>query len=205
LDLDPNFGSEWISQLYRRVGRPSWRDDSRNYAFIWRRGDFIRVMEQIVDAVTTHGKNRLIYDPYLQRLFILHEGTADIDDLHKHQDEFLDDVIRRRHNEKDLMMVLFEVISGFSPERRRARLETFVLHNKDHEMFERLPTQSSSTIAFAGSAVPGLQRRLEFFESLLPILGTVELLRHRQYVEQRIQRVRDQIEAEKRSDFMSDD
>lgn len=204
LDLDANFAHEWVSQLHRRVDRPSRRDDSRNYAFIWRRGDFIRVIEQIVDAITACGKNRLIYDPYLLNFFVLQEGTPDIDELHKHQDEFLDDIIRRRNNEERLMWVLFEVISALGPERRQGRFETFVLNNKDYELFSRLPKRSDVGV-YWGSAIPRLQKQAEFLESLLPILNTVELLHHRQHIEQLIQRTRDGIESEKRQDFMRDD
>jgi hypothetical protein len=204
LDLDPNFAREWVLQLHERMDRPSRRDDSRDYAFIWRRGDFIRIMEQIVDAVTDCGKKRFIYDPCLLTFFALQKETPDIDDLRKRQDDFLDDVISRRSDDRRLMGELFEVISALSPERRRRMFETFVLNNKDYETFSRLPT-SSDVGVYWGSAVPRLQKRVEFLESLLPILSTVELLRHRQHIEQLIQRTRDGIEREKRSDFMGDD
>src|SRR4051794_6771159 len=98
-----NFAREWVLQIHERVDRPSRRDDSRNYAFIWRRVDFMRVMEQIVDAITECGKKRFIYDPYLLNFFSLQDGTLDIDDLHKRQDEFLNDVIRRRSDNRCLM------------------------------------------------------------------------------------------------------
>ena len=203
LDLDPNFGEEWVSQLYQKVDRPSRRDDSRDYAFIWRRPDFIKAMERIVDATATYGKNRLIYDSYLQNFFVLVKGTPDIKNLHDRQDEFLDDVIGRKSEDKDLMGLLFDIISGFGPERRRARFETFVRNNKDYEVFERLPTESSLGV-YSGSDVPRLQRRIEFLQSLLPMLNTVELLRHRQHIERLIQRSRSSMESEKRRDFMSD-
>lgn len=201
LDLDLNFAREWVFQLHERVDRPSRHDDSRNYAFVWRRADFIRVMEQIVDAVMECGKKRFIYDPYLLNFFILQKETPDIGDLHKRQDEFLDDMIRRRSDDAGLMGVLFEVISALIPERRRRLFETFVLNNKDYETFLRLPT-SSDVGVYWGSAVPRLQKRVEFLESLLPILNRVELLFHRQHIEQLIQRTRDGIEREKRSDFI---
>lgn len=204
LDLDPNFGHDWVAQLYQRVDRPSRRDDSRDYSFIWRRPDFIRVMNQIVDAVCTYGKNRLIYDSYLQNFFVLGEGTPDLNDLHNRQDEYLDDLIGRRSEDKDVMGLAFEVISGFSPERRRARLETFVGSNKDYEMFGRLQMQTNFAVDNGGE-VPRLQRRIEFLESLLPMLNTVELLRHRQHIERLIQRSRSNMESAKRRDFMSDE
>jgi len=58
--------------------------------------------------------------------------------------------------------------------------------------------------AYAVGDYTRLQRRLEFFESLMPIFNTVELLRHRQHVDRLIQRTRTSIEVEKRRDFMRD-
>lgn len=203
LDLDPNFGNQWVAQLYQRVDRPSRRDDSRDYSVIWRREDFIRVMEQIADAICTYGKKRLIYDSYLRNFFILNNETPDIKVLHSRQDAFLDDIIKRRSGEENLMTILFEVITSFSAARRKAAFETFVRSNTNYEIFERLPMESYFEVYDAGDFTR-LQRRLEFLESLMPILNTVELLRHRRHVDRLIQRTRTSIEAEKRREFMRD-
>ncbi|HXQ33673.1 MAG TPA: hypothetical protein VN843_06595, partial [Anaerolineales bacterium] len=109
-----------------------------------------------------------------------------------------------RSEDKDVMGLAFEVISGFSPERRRARFETFVHNNKNYEMFERLPMETNFAV-YSGSEVPRLQRRVEYLESLLPMLNTLELLRHKQHIERLIQRTRSSMESAKRRDFMSDE
>jgi hypothetical protein len=49
-----------------------------------------------------------------------------------------------------------------------------------------------------------LQERVGFYELLLPLLNMVDLLRHRQHIEQVIQRIRENIERAKKSDFMKD-
>jgi hypothetical protein len=49
-----------------------------------------------------------------------------------------------------------------------------------------------------------LQRRVDYFESLLPMLSKVSLLRHKKLVEQKIQYLRDDIEREKKKDFMGE-
>ncbi len=203
LDLDPTFAQQWVAQLYQRVDRPSRHDDSRDYSFIWRREDFIQVMDQIADAICRHGKNPLIYDSYLRNFFILNKETPDINILHSHQDAFLDDIIKRRSSEENLMMILFEVISGFSADRRKGRFETFVRSNADPEMFARLPMASNFAVYDVGD-FSRLQRRLEFLESLMPIFNTMDLLRHRQHVERLIQQTRTSIEFEKRRNFMRD-
>lgn len=78
-----------------------------------------------------------------------------------------------------------------------------VTRNKNFGDFERLPLQSNS-YRWSGSAVPVLQERAEYLESLLPLLVTVDLLRHKQHVEQQVQYIRLRIEQEKKSDFMED-
>ena len=203
LDLNPNFAQQWVAQLYQKVNRPSRRDDSRDYSFIWRRQDFTRVIVQIADAICTYGNNRLIYDSYLRNFFVLAKETPDINLLYSRQDALLDDLIKRRSHEGNLMMILFGVISGFSAERRKARFETFVRSNGDYEMFERLPMEGSFEVYDVGDFTRR-QRRLDFLESLMPIFNTVGLLRHRQYIDRLIQRTRASIEFEKRRNFMRD-
>jgi hypothetical protein len=75
--------------------------------------------------------------------------------------------------------------------------------NKNFEDFKRLPLKSGS-LSWSGSAVPVYQKLVEYFESLLPFLNTVELLQHRQYIEQYIQDYREVVEREKRKDFMEE-
>jgi len=55
-----------------------------------------------------------------------------------------------------------------------------------------------------GSLVPILRDRVSFWESLLPLMDTVDLLRHKQYTEHHIQMLRTEIEREKKNDFIGD-
>lgn len=45
---------------------------------------------------------------------------------------------------------------------------------------------------------------MDYWESLLPIMSTVELLPHKQYVERHVRELRAQIEREKKKDFIGD-
>ncbi len=101
------------------------------------------------------------------------------------------------------MQTLFAVISNMSEDRRRCHIETFLRYNQDFDAFAELPLESDSW-GWSGSAVPMYQRREDFFESLLPMLNTVALLRHKQRVEQKIQYLRDDIEREKKKDFVGE-
>jgi hypothetical protein len=203
LDLDPDFGREWVARMFAKKDWISRRDDSRNYMFLWRRDDHRDVIERLVEAVRDEGREKFNADSYLENFFIPHEGAKDIEVVCDRQDAFLDGMIERRHSDRDLMETLFSVIKNMAPERRRGRLATFLRHNQDFEDFAALPLESNLW-SWSGSAVPMFQRRVDFFESLLPMLNTVELLRHKQRVERVIQGLRDDIEREKKRDFIGD-
>ncbi|MFA6371685.1 MAG: hypothetical protein WCW68_03580 [Methanothrix sp.] len=49
-----------------------------------------------------------------------------------------------------------------------------------------------------------LEKRVDYFESLLPHLNDVQLLQHRQHVERIIWGIHIQIEWEKKKDFIGD-
>jgi hypothetical protein len=203
LDLDPNFGREWVARMFAKKEWINRRDDSRNYMFIWRRDDHRAVVERLVKAVRVEGRRKFYSDSYLENFFIPHEGAKDMQAVNDRQDAFIDDMIERRHSDLDLMETLFGVIKNMAPERRRGHIAAFLRHNNDFDAFSKLPLESDMW-SWSGSAVPMLQRRVDFFESLLPMLNTVELLRHKQRVEQKIQYLRDDIEREKKKDFIGD-
>lgn len=119
------------------------------------------------------------------------------------QDSYLKRVIDERSDDAEFMEYLFGVISQFAPDRRRQFVERFVQGNGDFKAFKRLQLEPSSW-SWSGSEVPVLQKRINYLESLLPILNTVDLLPHRQYLEHYIQGLRTKIEREKKHDFIRD-
>lgn len=203
LNLDPNFGREWVAKMFAGKDWISRRDDSRNYMFLWRREDHRIVVERLIEAVRVEGRGKFYSDSYLQNFFIPHEGAKDTPAILERQDAFLDEMIERRHGDSDFMQTLFAVIRNMSEDRRRRHIVTFVRYNRDFDAFAKLPLESDSW-GYSGSAVPMYQRRVDFFESLLPMLNTVALLRHKQRVEQKIQYLRDDIEREKKKDFVGE-
>lgn len=203
LNLDPSFGHEWIARMFAKKDWISRRDDSRNYMFLWRRDDHRAVVERLIEAVRSEGRGKFYSDSYLQNFFIPHEGAKDTQAILNKQDAFLDEMIQRRHGDGDFMHTLFAVIRNMSEDRRRRHIETFLRYNQEFDAFAELPLESDSW-GWTGSAVPMLQRRVDFFESLLPMLNTVSLLRHKQLVEQKIQYLRDDIEREKKKDFVGE-
>jgi hypothetical protein len=61
-----------------------------------------------------------------------------------------------------------------------------------------------SSWSSSGSWVPVYQRRVEYLDSLLTLFNSIDFLQHKQYIEQHIQWLREEIEREKKNNFMSD-
>lgn len=201
LDFDSEFIVEYIRYMYERKEWSSRYDDTHDYSFLWLRDDYRKIMEQIVERIYKEEQERIILSgTYVQAFFWTNENELEVEERQKH---FLADLIRRHYKDRAFLEFLFEVIAHLAFERRRSLLELFLTWNKNFEDFERLPLQSNS-YSWSGSAVPVLQDRAEYLESLLPLLDTVDFLQHRQHVEREIQYIRLRIEQEKKEDFISD-
>ena len=204
LDLDPAFIKEFIAWKYENAnhGWLSSHDDHRDYTFIWARPDYQDIMDRVVESVYRHEKDTFIpIDPYLKTFFQTRGGGEVGEEARGRQDAYLLGLIDERNSDADFMAYLFGVIADFSPERRWIFVERFVQRNKSFEAFKRLPLEPSSW-SWSGSEVPVLQGRVNYWELLLPIMNTVDLLPHKQYVERHIQSLRAQIEREKKNDFI---
>jgi hypothetical protein len=101
------------------------------------------------------------------------------------------------------MSFIFGVIAHFPAERRRKFVVLFLEYNKCFKDFQRLALEPNSW-GWSGSDVPMLEKRVDYFESLLPHLNDVQLLQHRQHVERIIQGFRKRIELGKKKDFIGD-
>ena len=117
--------------------------------------------------------------------------------------DFLNEMIKLHYKESDYMEIVFSVISELEPERRIPFIITFLNLNQSFENFKKLPLESSSS-GWTGSAVPMHQRRMEFFESLLPLFNEVDFLKHKKLIERRIEYIQKEIEREKKRDFIKD-
>jgi hypothetical protein len=99
--------------------------------------------------------------------------------------------------------LLFEVISDFAPERRIKLLSSFLDCNKNLGDFKALQIEPR-TRSWSGSQVPIIQEEIDFFESILSLLNNVDLLPHRNYIEQRIGGLKEHLRATIKREFAGD-
>ena len=101
------------------------------------------------------------------------------------------------------MRFLFLVIAEFPLERKLIFYKSFLGKNNKFDDFKNIPYEPTVS-SWSGSAVPMLQEKIEFYERIAQLCNSLELLKHRQFVGQRIQEIRDRIQYEKKRDFTED-
>jgi hypothetical protein len=77
--------------------------------------------------------------------------------------------------------------------------KAFLDKNKNFDTFKKL--RYDSTSGWCGSAVPMLQGKIDFYEKIAHLCNSVELLKHRSFIGQRINALRNEIQDEKKRDF----
>lgn len=207
MDLDYDFIIDYINQKYAVTDKKwlSRSDIGRDYTFLWELPDYQKTISKIIDHV--YDFERTGYsslDPVLGSFFSREEieGKTQREILEK-QDNLLLHLIDERGEETDYMRYLFRLISCFFPERRCQYVERFVSVNNDIEVFKRLNLEPNIW-SWSGSQVSLLKERTVYWESLLTVLNSADLLEHKQFVEHQIQTLKNIIEREKKNDFIED-
>ena len=202
LDVDPEFILQYIDKMFEKKEWLSHYDDTRDYSFLWIRGDHKAIMTKVVRHIYEWEQTPSL-GTYLEVFFVTRENGENKSRIIEKQDGFLKELIERYYDDSEFMQFVFDLVAEFPPERRHQFVALFVKHNRDYQDFEKLRLEPSHW-GWEGSAVPMLQGRVSYLESLLPLLSTVDLLQHRQYVERGVHEIQRKIEWEKKRDFMEE-
>ena len=204
LDLEPDFVLEYIDQMYEKEEILHSQDDTRDYTFLWMRDDYDKQMTKVVGRIYEQEfEQTTIWNTYtyLETFFVPRgDGEKNLK-IEERQDRFVKGLIESRHSDLQFMKFIFSVIAHFPPERRLLFVTLFLKLNTTFEIFQELPLEPNIR-SWSGSAVSMYQKQSDYLESIVLLLNKVDLLPHRQYVEEQIQLISSQIEWEKKRDFM---
>ncbi|OBQ03657.1 MAG: hypothetical protein AN482_19540 [Anabaena sp. LE011-02] len=204
LKRDPEFIIEYIDWIYQQKEQLYRFDDTRTYSFLWRSENYEIIMSQIIEYIDKRNQEKFkLSFIELDNFFILSEDDKDQKVLWERQDNLLMRILESKIDEFEFVKFIFYLVTNFSHERRRSFVEFFIKHNKKFEYFKKLSLEPSSWSS-SGSWVPVYQRRVEYLDSLLTLFNSIDFLQHKQYIEQHIQWLREEIEREKKNNFMSD-
>ncbi|AVH72578.1 hypothetical protein [Nostoc sp. 'Lobaria pulmonaria (5183) cyanobiont'] len=204
LKRDPEFILEYMDWIYHQEYQSYHFDNGRDYSFLWQCDNYENLMTQIIEYIYQRDEEYLSLGSIrLSKFFILSADGKDNATLWKRQDKILMKLLESRCNEIPFTQLIFDIVTNFSFERRLSFVDFFIRHNQKFDDFKKLRLEPSSWSS-SGSGVPVYQNRVEYLESLLPLFNSVPFLQHKQYIEQLIQWLREEIEREKKRDFMHD-
>jgi hypothetical protein len=198
-DNDQTFIDRYLEDKFSRKDYLSHHDDSRDYSFIWMRKDFDNVMERITSVVFEQERKGKCFG-YYESFFNKSVNPQTENSILDKQNKYLIKEIETKFDKNEYVRFLFSVVSGFPLKRKMIFYKSFLNTNRSFDDFKKIPYEPTIS-SWSGSAVPMLQEKIDFYEGVAQLCNSVELLKHRQFLEQRIQEIRNQIQHEKKRDF----
>lgn len=202
-NLDNSFIEKYIHEILSKEGHFDSHDIHGDFTLIWNRPDYESIFLRFIEAVFTSEQSNKIWrkGEILKGFFLHRDNQKEVD--HK-ADLLLKKYIEENSSDEERMIYIFELICEFNYDRREELVAYFIKQNQSYELFEKLSLEPMIH-SWNGSRVPSLHKEVDYYVSLLKHMNSLKLLRHKQKVEQHIHYLKNDIEREKKNDFMEDD
>lgn len=204
LDMDADFIEEYIDWMFSRKQWISQYDDQRDYSLLWKRDDFSEVMLRIAERIFEHEKE-FSYFSYFQTFFGVRDDGKEAQPILPRQESFILELIESRHDDEQFMVFVFSLVSCLPEANRTVCISKFVKLNKSFDIFKKLPLEyGNNSSCLRGTRVPALQREVDYYQTLITLFNAAAFLKHKQHIEKLIKGIREDIEREKKRDFIDD-
>lgn len=155
--------------------------------------DFVEIYNKIFEQLIRNRQySRLSVPCFLESLLLPKQNEKK---LLERQDMWIRQCIQQFCNDEAKMYCLFSVVSKLEIKRKKEYILLFLENNTLFEDFEKIPLTPTSW-SWSGSAVPMYSAWIEFLESLLPNFIGLKWIKHKNYIETKIDDLQKQIEAE---------
>ena len=188
----PSLLDKYIVYLINK-NESSFSDQQERHRCFFDLENFIEIYNKIFEQILKNSRFSKISVPYFLESLLL--PIQNEQNLLKKQDKWIRQCIQLFSNDETKMYCLFSVISKLKIERKREYVLLFLENNELFEDFKEIPLIPDS-FSWSGSAVPMYSSWIEYLESLLPNLIGLKWIKHKKYVETKIDNLKRQIESE---------
>lgn len=204
LSLDNSFIEKYIHEILSKEGHFDSHDIHGDFTLIWSRPDYESIFLRFIEAVFTSEQASKIWrkGEILKGFFLHRDNQNEVD---QKANMLLKKYIEENSGDEARMIYIFELICEFSYDRREELIAHFLKQNQSYELFEKLLSIEPMIHSWSGSRIPTLQKEVDYYESLLKHTTSLKLIKHKQKIEQHIHYLKNDIEREKKNDFMEDD
>lgn len=159
----------------------------------WELDNYIKIFDLLFDF-TLEKNGSYIWE--IEKIFkniLMHEQGKNL--RNERKDEWILQTIGRFYADDKKMIALFEILSELSTDIREKAVAKFIHYNKNFDVFTELSLEPNHW-GGTGSMIPCMQGRVKFYESLLPYFTGVDLLKHKQLIQDNIRRWKKMIEKQ---------
>ena len=186
----PSILDKYIDYL---INSDSFSDHQEKHCCFFDLDDFVEIYNKIFEQLIRNRQySRLSVPCFLESLLLPKQNEKK---LLERQDMWIRQCIQQFCNDEAKMYCLFSVVSKLEIKRKKEYILLFLENNPLFEDFEKIPLTPTSW-SWAGSAVPMYSAWIEFLESLLPNFIGLKWIKHKNYIETKIDDLQKQIEAE---------
>ena len=212
LNHDSDFINRYIINILNILGDyVSSVNIHTDFSILFDRSDYDKIFLEIIEI--TYGilnKKFVFGEGEFLKLFFMsfHLPLSDTQKTINIIEQFID----KYFTDNERMIFISRLICEFNGDESenanidtRAHLYAYIISkNNDYELFKSLKFEKNLRMSH-GSWVPVIQRDIEFYEKLVSIMDTVNLLKHRTFINEIINDLKRRIDREKKSDFMEDE
>ncbi|HET6990656.1 MAG TPA: hypothetical protein VFJ43_04995, partial [Bacteroidia bacterium] len=205
VELDPAFLTKYLTWLY---GESDYVSDSMNgapYLALWTLDNYKTVITESVEFVFQKEKSDYARSFNYANAFFRQDGESFgsqiTPTITERMEAFISEYMQTHSNDPQRMIFIFDVITECFSTKRLHFLQIFLSLNQEHETFERLAIQPNSWEGH-GSLVPVFEKKIEFLESILPLISSVKFLKHKLHVNNLILEWKERIQRENKKQFL---
>uniref|UniRef100_UPI003FEFC9F4 nSTAND3 domain-containing NTPase n=1 Tax=Gemmiger formicilis TaxID=745368 RepID=UPI003FEFC9F4 len=192
ISKDKNFLYRYLDELLAKKRRLYGQHDEwvRRLLRIWTEDTYLLSMDLVSDYIYEKTEEKQWTYCQIIGQLLCHESGEN--EIAERQGKWIQHTIGNYCLDSERMCHLFGAIAEHDVNQKREALKEFLRCNSEYAVFEKLPLESSSW-SWSGSEVPVIERRIEYFKSLLPLISGVKYLKHRQKIETRIENLENHI------------
>lgn len=192
----PSFIETYVDSFSSRLNR---NKNVRKLLVFFDLDNYINTFDQIFNRIMVNGSPvSLAYIGFFDGLFSNRMDRNRTEKL----DVWIRHCILENACDKEKMIVLFGSIASCDTTHRIAYINLFLEQNHDFELFQSLPL-FPKTLFWTNSAVPLYSAQKEFLNTILPALTGLNFIKHKSYIEKRIEALEKTILDEQLSDIIN--
>lgn len=213
--LDRKFLFEYMEFLLKEKSSHNvLSDGNTNFSFIWDQPDYEELFTSLLDFLyKKEYKNEYSRNPsFIEILFHdfmiepqKNQKQKEIEKRKKKAVELLKKILKQNANDKRKASFIFQLVVNCFGDKKKEFLEVFIKANKSFEDFKYFGVDFQTNhivMADRGSNIPRYENKIKFYESLLPLFNSIDLLEHKSEILKKINDYNRRIEEAKKRDFI---